>query len=439
MIITIDGPSGTGKSTVAREVAARLQFTFFDTGAMYRSFAWKIVHDGIDPANQEKVIDALSSFHFEISFDQERAYFVNDREVTEEIRTREISMIASQIATYPEVRNHMVKLQRKFGRSCHAVFEGRDMGTIVFPDADLKIFLTAKPTVRAERRYKELINKYPDNEPLAIHQIQEELNLRDKNDTTRSISPLKAAPDAIVIDTSDSTIDEVVEKIIRLKPKTQSRFSTMKFIYWLVYSLARGFFKLFYRLKIYGEKHIQKGAGLLIANHTSFYDPPILSISCNEEVHFLARESLFKVPLLGKLIRALNTHPVTRESADINALRQMIRLLSEDKKLIIFPEGARSKTGKLHHFKPGFSFIAKKTKATIYPAFIEGAYEAWPSNKKFPSLFGKVTCVFGSPILWEEFEHLPKDEIEKHVIERCMHAIEDLKLWLEKGAQGMPP
>ncbi|HSX14030.1 MAG TPA: (d)CMP kinase [Chlamydiales bacterium] len=439
MIITIDGPSGTGKSTVAKQVAKKLGYTFFDTGAMYRCFAWKISHDEINPENQEEVVASLQKFHFEIQAKEDRRYFVNHKDVTEAIRTQEISMIASQIAVYPEVRNFMVKLQRRFGRSCHAVFEGRDMGTVVFPDADLKIFLTAKPTVRAERRYHELLSKFPEHAHPTMHQIHEELSLRDKNDTTRSISPLKAADDAIMIDTSEDSVDEVVKKIIRLIPKTKSRFSTMKFPYWLVYTIARGFFKLFYRLEIYGEKHIRKGSGLFIANHTSFYDPPILSISCDEEVHFLARESLFEIPLLGRLIKTLNTHPVARESADMNALRQMIRLLSDGKKLIIFPEGTRSKTGKLHHFKAGFSFLAKKSKATVYPAYIAGAYEVWPVARKFPRLFGKVKCVFGSPIAWEEFEDLPKDEAEKRLIDRCMQAVENLKTWLENGAQGIPP
>lgn len=438
MIIAIDGPSGTGKSTVAQIVAKKLGFTFFDTGAMYRSFAWKISQDQIESSDHEKIVHALQSFHYEIN--DESHYFVNGTDVTDAIRCREIAMIASEIAVYPEVRHHMVKLQRKLGRSCDAVFEGRDMGTVVFPDAEVKIFLTAKPTVRAERRYRELLSKFPDQKnPLSIEQIQEEIVLRDENDATRSVSPLKAADDAILIDTTEATIAEVVEKIIGLKPKKKSRFSSMKFAYWLVYSLARGFFKLFYRLKIYGDQHIRPGSSLLIANHTSFYDPPILSISCNEEVHFLARESLFQVPLLGRLIRTLNTHPVARESADMNALRQMVRLLSQGKKLIIFPEGTRSKTGTLHHFKPGFSFLAKKTRATIYPAYIAGAYDVWPAKRKLPKLFGRVSCVYGSPVYWDEFEDLPKEKAEECLIQRCMQAIEDLKLWLESGAKGFPP
>lgn len=442
MIIAIDGPSGTGKSTVAKGVAQRLHFTFFDTGAMYRSFAWKVREMGIDPTDAEKVVAEVSSFRFEIRTTQqgERAYFVDGAEVTEAIRSREISTIASQIAMYTNVRSSMVKMQRKFGRSCNAVFEGRDMGSVVFPDADLKIFLTAKPTVRAERRYKELLSKFPDlSKPLSPEQILQEMSERDKNDSTRSISPLKQAEDAILIDTSDLTIDEVIEKIIRLRPKKKRPIAIMKFSYWVVHSMARLFFKTFFRLKIYGVERVRPGAGLLIANHTSFYDPPVLSISCLEEVHFLAKESLFRVPLLGRLIKVLNTHPISRESTDMHVLRQMISLLGEGKKLIIFPEGRRSLDGHLQPFERGFSFLAQKSRCTVFPAYIDGAYEAWPITKKWPRLFGKMTCVFGTPIEWEDFEGLSKREAEEALSEKCRDTIKDLSDWVKQGAQGTPP
>lgn len=442
MIITIDGPSGTGKSTVAKEVAKRLGFTFFDTGAMYRSFAWKICSQGIDPLDEARVVGFLPLFHFDIRKDSQgnRVYFVDEVDVTEEIRSRTMSTISSQIAVYPLVRKAMVKMQRRFGRSCDAVFEGRDMGTVVFPDADLKIFLTAKPTVRAERRYRELLQKFPDlSENMSRENILKEMSLRDENDATRAISPLKQAEDAILIDTSDFSIDEVVEKIIRLKPKRKKRRLSMKFSYQLVYSLARLFFKTFFRLRVYGEEHVHSGPGLLIANHTSFYDPPVLSVSCTEEVHFLARESLFTVPLLGRLIRILNTHAVARDASDMHVLRQMIRLLSDGKKLIIFPEGKRSLDGEMHPFERGFAFLAKKAKCTVFPAYIDGAFSVWPTGRKFPKLFGRITCVFGSPIEWEDFEDLSKDEVEEKLSERCFSAIEDLKKWLKNGAQGTPP
>lgn len=442
MIIAIDGPSGTGKSTVAKAVAKFLGFTFFDTGAMYRSFAWALINRGVDPAEIEKVNLELSSFRFEIRTNSkgEKSYYVDSVDVTEAIRSREISMTASQIAAYPAVRKSMVKMQRKFGRSCNAVFEGRDMGTVVFPDADLKIFLTASPAIRAERRYRELSEKFPDlSESLNPDQILQEIERRDKNDSSREISPLKQASDAVLIDTSNLTIDQVIELIIRLKSEKKTRLKSMKFSYWFIHSLARIFFKLFFRLKIYGADQIRQGAGLLIANHTSFYDPPVLSASCSEEVHFLARESLFRVPLLGRLIKMLNTHPVSHSASDVHVLRQMIQLLSEGKKLIIFPEGKRSPDGFIKPFERGFSFLAQKAKCTIYPAYISGAYKAWPSQRKLPKLCGKMVCVFGTPIEWDDFEDLPKKEIEALLTERCSQAILSLKTWLEEGAVGPIP
>ena len=227
MIITIDGPSGTGKSTVAKGVAKRLGFTFFDTGAMYRSLAWLLLKKGLNPSDISQAIEALPQFQYEIrsASTGERRYFVQGEDVTDMIRSQAISTAASQIAVYPEVRQAMVKIQRQFGHAIDAVFEGRDMGTVVFPNADLKIFLTAKPEVRAERRYRELIHKFPD---LAISReaILREIEERDQADSTRAISPLKQAPDAILVDTSHLTAQQVIEKIVSLKPKR--RFPPMK-------------------------------------------------------------------------------------------------------------------------------------------------------------------------------------------------------------------
>ncbi len=440
MIVAIDGPSGTGKSTVAKSVAARLGFTFFDTGAMYRSFAYWILKNGVPSTHPEEVSKWISSFQFSITKNQEaeRAYLVNGIDVTQEIRSPEISSISSQIATYPEVRKAMVKMQRRFGRASNAVFEGRDMGTVVFPDADVKIFLTANPAIRAERRYKELVAKFPDlSEELRLDQVMQEMADRDQNDSNRSISPLRQAPDALLIDTSDLTIDQVVERILAQVPKNST--PPMKWSYRLIHSLAHFFFRAFFRLKVYGKEHLRPGAGLLIANHTSNYDPPVLSSSCPDEVHFLAKESLFQVPLLGSLIRILNAHPVSRSSSDLHVLKEMIQMLSQGKKLIVFPEGKRSPDGTLHPFERGFSFLSMKAKCPIFPAYIQGTYEAWPIHRKIPRLFGKIVCVFGSPIEWDDFEDLPKKEAEEALQKRCFEAISALKEWIDEGAKGSSP
>lgn len=436
MIIAIDGPSGTGKSTVARAVASKLGFTFFDTGAMYRSFAWYIRHLKIDPSNEEMVCLQLSSFQFEIipGKDGMRTYLVGDTDVTDKIRLEEIGTYASLVAVYPQVRKAMVEMQRAFGSRCDAVFEGRDMGTVVFPQAEVKIFLTADETVRAQRRYLELVEKNPQMaDSLSVEQILAEMQKRDDNDANRTISPLKQAPDAILIDTSFSSIDEVVSKIVALVEKEAPTATPRRFVYRLCRGVISFFTKLFFRLRVYGEEHVHVNAGIIIANHTSYLDPPVLAVAYPGEVHFLARETLFRVPVLGKIIRALNTHPVANNAGDLHILRQMVGLLNSGKKLILFPEGRRSTDGQLLPFARGFAFLAKKTKCTIFPAYIEGAYRAWPSSRSIPIPFCKITIVFGSPLAWKE------GESEEEFIERCSSAIARLHTWLSEGAHGNPP
>lgn len=441
MIITLDGPSGTGKSTVAKRIAERLGFVFFDTGAMYRALAWKLLADQIDPQDREKIKESLPSFHYEIQTDSkgEKRYFVGGKEVTEAIRTQQITALSSQISAYPEVRQLLVQIQQKFARTSNSVFEGRDMGTVVFPKADYKFFLTADAKVRAMRRYQELLVKFPHLQgTLQIEQIQNEIEERDEKDSKRAVSPLRQAEDAILIDTSHDSIDVVVEKILSHIHQTR-RFPRMHLFYRVIYTLARAFFKITFRLKIYGVEHMQPGGGILVANHTSFYDPPVLSISCPEEVHFLARKSLFDVPVLGWIIRKLNTHPIHRAAADAQTFRLILQLIAEHKKVILFPEGKRSWDGQLDSMERGFSFLVQKAECSIFPAYLQGAYEAWPRKRRFPKLFGRITCVFGSPIKWREFEGLEKKEAQGKILERTEQAILQLKQWLEAGAKGSPP
>jgi cytidylate kinase len=441
MIIAIDGPSGTGKSTVARGIAGRLGFTFFDTGAMYRSVAWKVLQENKDPSNKQEVCASLADFQYQIQCDEEhgRRYFVGNQDVTHAIRAPNIASVASQIAVYPEVRKALVVIQRKFGHRCNAVFEGRDMGTVVFPDADLKIFLHANAEERAKRRYRELLTKFPDlAASLHLKQIQKEIEERDFADTTRHISPLKAASDAISIDTSGLSVNEVIDKIISLLP-SKKKYPRMKFSYWFVYSLARLFFKVCFRLRIFGLEHFRPGPGIIAGNHCSNYDPPVLSISCPEEVHFLAKQSLFRVPFLGKLIRILNSHPITGDGGDTQTFRQVLSLLEERKKVLLFPEGRRSSDGTLQPLQRGLGFIVKKAKCPIFPCYIKGTFDAWPPQGKWPKLFGKISCVFGSPIEWGDFEGLEKKEMEKQIMERATESLQKLQEWLEAGAKGTPP
>lgn len=210
MIITIDGPSGTGKTTIAKAVAKRLGYDYFDSGAMYRAVTHGLLKEHISLDDEEALRLFLKSFSLDMREEKgERHYFLHAEDVTQVIRSPQITAHVSEVAAQPAVRVALVRLQREFAQSHNAVFEGRDMGTVVFPQAGAKFFLTARPDVRAHRRHSELAHDLSREEVLAA------LHRRDHADSTRQHSPLRQADDAHLIDTSDLTIEEVVEAVLR--------------------------------------------------------------------------------------------------------------------------------------------------------------------------------------------------------------------------------
>jgi CMP/dCMP kinase len=225
MIITIDGPAGTGKTTVAKRVAECLHFAYFDTGAMYRAVAWMFLQKGVDLSDVGRIEQELSNFTFNIKGDgKDKRYFVEDKDITDAIRSQKVTSIVSQVSALPPVRKALWKMQHQFGAKGNAVFEGRDMGTIVFPNAEIKIFLTARPEIRAQRRLDEIIaKKSPDSHGTDHDKMLAEIKQRDEYDSSRALAPLKCPDDAYVIDTSDLSIDEVVDCILRFKMSRQDR------------------------------------------------------------------------------------------------------------------------------------------------------------------------------------------------------------------------
>jgi CMP/dCMP kinase len=223
MIITIDGPAGTGKSTVAKNIAQECGFTYFDTGAMYRAISWGILKNNINLDDPVALDTFLKEYPVTVKTHYiEKRYFLGTEEVTDKIRLPEVTKLVSKVSSYRQVRDALVAIQRTLAQGVNAVFEGRDMGTVVFPDADLKIFLTASPEVCAERRFNELIQKHPSlSSTLTQDGVKKDMALRDQQDANRDISPMKPADDAIIIDTSNLTIDDVINKIIVLKEQKE--------------------------------------------------------------------------------------------------------------------------------------------------------------------------------------------------------------------------
>ena len=214
MNIAIDGPAGAGKSTIAKKVAAKLNFVYVDTGAMYRSIALYVIRNGADPDSEVDMANALDKIDVSIAYeDGTQHIFLNGEDVSTAIRQEEVGNMASKVATKAAVRAKLLDLQRNLAASQDVIMDGRDIGTFVLPQAEVKIYLTASVGERADRRYKELVEKgqTPD-----LEQIKKDIEARDYQDMHRDIAPLKQAEDAILIDSSDMTIDEVVGEIIRI-------------------------------------------------------------------------------------------------------------------------------------------------------------------------------------------------------------------------------
>lgn len=230
MIITIDGPVGTGKSVVAKKLAEAIGFIFFDTGAMYRTLTYGILKHHIDVHQADQLHEFLDQFELDIKVvRRERVYFFEGEDVTQKIRGKEVTLAVSEVSAIKAIREKLTAIQRELSEGVNAVFEGRDMGTFVFPDASLKIFLTGRNEVRAKRRFDELKAKHSEeSKNLTLEKCLEDINKRDTYDSTREHAPLSQAKDAYIIDTSDLTIDEVVFRILEHKDaqKTKQTSST---------------------------------------------------------------------------------------------------------------------------------------------------------------------------------------------------------------------
>lgn len=216
-MVAIDGYSSCGKSTLAKALAKELQFIYVDSGAMYRAVALYFLRNNIDLKDEHQIKEALNNVHLNFhSRDYQTHITLNDEEVSEEIRLMPVSDTVSAVAALHDVRVEMVRQQQRMGKSKNVVMDGRDIGTVVFPDAQVKFFMTADPKIRAERRYKELLPKNPE---ISLEDVFENLAHRDYQDTTRAESPLTRADDAIILDNTDLTPEEQLTfAISKVKP-----------------------------------------------------------------------------------------------------------------------------------------------------------------------------------------------------------------------------
>lgn len=211
IVVTIDGPAGAGKTTVSKRLSEALGYRYVDTGALYRGVAYEAISEKIDSENDAALETLCKSIDLNlVRSDKGLRLYSSGKDISDFIRTPEMSMMASAVSARPVVRAYLLELQRKLGREKGVVFEGRDMGTVVFPEAEMKFFLDASPEVRAYRRYLEL----KEDKSITLEEVEIDIKTRDKNDSTRDIAPLKPAEDAVRIDATTIHVDDVIEKMM---------------------------------------------------------------------------------------------------------------------------------------------------------------------------------------------------------------------------------
>ncbi len=211
LLITIDGPAGSGKTTVSRLLAKQLNYQYVDTGALYRCIAFEVNKAGISPTDNRQIHVFCQNLSIEFrNINGKSRIISNGIDLSDEIRTPEVTILASAVSAMPAVRQHLLDIQRKMGKKKSVVFEGRDMGTVVFPEADVKFYLDAAIDARAQRRHKEMVSQHSQT----LEAVQKDMKTRDHNDSNRALSPLKPAVDAVIIDTTHLSVEEVVQVML---------------------------------------------------------------------------------------------------------------------------------------------------------------------------------------------------------------------------------
>ncbi|MFH1476069.1 MAG: (d)CMP kinase [Verrucomicrobiota bacterium] len=411
LIIAIDGPSASGKSTVSRKVAKLLGYVHVDSGAVYRALTWQIIRAGLAGASSEIIVKYLSSITMRFfAADGAVRFTINNYDPGTAIRSLAVQEQVSAVAAIPEVRDWVGARLRSLTTFGNLVIEGRDIGTVVFPETAFKFYLDATPEERARRRYREQQNQAESQADL--DEVKRALLRRDTHDQSRSTAPLAMASGAYRIETTRLAIDEVAAQIlaiIRSAPEHRSPKAVKRAGFNpLVYHISRVFFLcyllIFHRYKTHGLKHVPRNGGcIIVSNHASFLDP--IAVCCNiwnRHVYFLARDTLFKQSRFMKWWAiAVGTLPIDRTKGDIRALKEAINLVRQGNMMCLFPEGTRTRDGKLQSVKAGIGFLIEKAGVPVIPAYVSGTFEAFHRDARRIK-FRKISTYFGKPLTPED-------------------------------------
>lgn len=381
-IVAIDGPAGAGKSTVARLVAERLGLAYVDTGATYRIVAHRALAEGVALDDEPGLADLARRVLEGCSLHGGTTLHLNGAAVGEEIRTPEVSEATSRISALPAVRRVLVDFQRRLVPPPGAVVEGRDIGTVVWPEAGVKVYLDAVPDVRAQRRVAQTSR---------ADAVETEVHERDARDAARPVSAMKPAPDAVVIDTSELSAAQVADRVVAL-----AREPDRDPLYGLLRAVLTGITRVLLRLDIDGAEVPARGPVILAPNHRSLIDIPVAAATTRRKVCFMAKQELFSNPLAARLLTRLGTFPVQRGKPDRSALQRSLALLDDGQVVGIFPEGTRMPDARFAQPEEGFAYIALRSGAPIVPVAISGTEAVFPPGRKLPHLV-RVRVRVGEP------------------------------------------
>ena len=414
-VVAIDGPAGSGKGTVTEILAKKLKLNSIDTGAMYRCVTLEMIRKNVKIEELDKVKEILDNINIELSKEKDKLVVkLNGEDVSSEIRNNPVNKFVSQVSAIKEVREKLVELQRKMAETQDVIMEGRDITTVVFPNADVKIYMDADLEERARRRFKQNQEK---NIECTYEEVLEDMRKRDENDMNKPIGALKKADDAIVIDSTNLTQDQVVKEIEKIIKKNKKVKELEPKIYWerpetkwkkfvrkVVKGFLRGLYRISFRMEITGEENKTKagenGGYIICANHINYFDAVAVVVFSKEKIRFIGKHDLARIGIIRWLAHLFDVIPIKRNTQDLEAMKRSLKALKNGEILGIFPEGTRKGMAKNQKVKNGAAFMAIRAGVPVVPVGISGTFKP----------FSKVRINYGEPIDMSKYKIKGKEK-----------------------------